>query len=416
MHKFYVNVYFFCAQLTSIYRQKPYRFTRNNQRYIFSPAVTGGGIWVFAMPPAGFYIDKAPIMNNGRRRVGLWLVLALLSAAAAAVMYRLQLPGAFMLGPMLAAVVVAIGGAGLRVHRQFSTGALSIMGCLIAAFITPSLLTVYRDHWLALSAANIATLVLIIAVAALITRRKWLPDSTAVWGLFPGAASAMVLMADSQGSDPRIVAMMQYTRIVMVSVASIAMAALLDQGQVGVGDSGPLGLTWSASADCSPLFAGLALALSGYAAARLSGISSLALFLPAFGGAALQGTGLIRFEIPPFIFIPAFAVTGWYVGLMFTRSVIRHCLGLLPIMLTAIALVVFVCGLVSLVLARMLPGTDLLTAYLAMSPGGIETIVIIARDTNVYLPLILASQFLRLLIVLSIGPSVARAVVSWQSR
>jgi len=364
----------------------------------------------------GFHINKAPIMNNGKRRVGLWLVLALLSVAAATLMYRLQLPGAFMLGPMLAAVVFAISGAGLRVHRQFSIGALSIMGCLIAGFITPSLLTVYRDHWLALSAANIATLVLIIAVATLITRRKWLPDSTAVWGLFPGAASAMVLLADSQGSDARIVAMMQYTRIVMVSVASIAMAALLDQGQEGVGDSGPLGLVWSAPADYSPLLAGLALALSGYIAARLSGINSLALFLPAFGGAALQGAGLVRFEIPSFIFIPAFAVTGWYVGLMFTRSTIRHCLGLLPIMLAAIVLVVFVCGLVALVLARMVLDTDILTAYLAMSPGGIETIVIIARDTNVYLPLILASQFLRLLIVLSIGPSVARAVVGWQSR
>src|SRR5690606_36998480 len=220
----------------------------------------------------------------------------------------------------------------------------------------------------------------------------------------------------SQGSDARVVAMMQYTRIVMVSVASIAMAALLDQGQEGVGDSGPLGLAWSTPADYSPLLTGLALALSGYIAARLSGINSLALFLPAFGGATLQGAGLVKFEIPSFIFIPAFAVTGWYVGLMFTRSTIRHCLGLLPIMLAAIVLVVFVCGLVALVLARMVLDTDILTAYLAMSPGGIETIVIIARDTNVYLPLILASQFLRLLIVLSIGPSVARAVVGWQSR
>lgn len=356
------------------------------------------------------------MMSKGRRSVVSWLVLALLSAAAASVMYRWQLPGAFMLGPMLAAVVVALSGAGLRVHRQFSTGALSIMGCLIAAFITPSLLTVYRDHGLALGAANIATLVLIIAVATWITRRKWLPGSTAVWGLFPGAASAMVLLADSQGADARVVAMLQYIRIVMVSMASIAMAALLDQGQAGAGDSGPLGLAWSAPTDYSPLLAGLALALVGYTAARISGIGSLALFLPAFGGAALQGAGLARFDIPPFIFIPAFAVTGWYVGLMFTRSALRHCLGLLPVMLTAITLVVLVCGGVSLVLTHLLPGVDLLTAYLAMSPGGIETIVIIARDTQVYLPLILASQFLRLLIVLSVGPGIARAVVRWQNR
>jgi membrane AbrB-like protein len=210
--------------------------------------------------------------------------------------------------------------------------------------------------------------------------------------------------------------MMQYTRIVMVSISAIVIAALLDQGQVGAVDLGPLGLGWSVPTDYSVLLAGLALALAGYTAARVSGIGSLALFVPAFGGAALQGAGLARFEVPPFIFIPAFAVTGWYIGLMFTRSAIMHCFSLLPIMLAAIALVVFVCGLVSLVLSRMLPDIDLLTAYLAMSPGGIETIIIIARDTNVFLSLILASQFMRLLIVLSIGPSVARAVANWNVR
>ncbi|MCI0916648.1 AbrB family transcriptional regulator [Pseudomonas stutzeri] len=355
--------------------------------------------------------------THGIRRITSWLVLILLSTGAAALMYQLQLPAAFMLGPMIAAILVALSGAGLRLQRNFSLGAQSVMGCLIAGFITPSLLAAYTDHWLALTTTNIATMAIIVIVSVIIARCRWLPNTTAIWGLFPGAASAMVLLADTHHSDPRVVAMMQYSRIVLVSVASISMASVLDQAHgTGESASGPSGLAWSLSTEYGPILAGLGLALCGYAVAKLTGNGALALLFPAFGGTALQAAGLIRIEVPSFIFIPAFTITGWYVGLMFTRSALRHCLALLPIMLSAIAVVILVCGLLALVLARMIPDIGLLTAYLALSPGGIETIVIIARDADVFLPLILASQFLRLLMVLSIGPGVARAVAGWQSR
>lgn len=351
------------------------------------------------------------------RLIASWLLLALLSMGAATLMYRLGVPAAFMLGPMMAAIIVAMSGAGIRVHRNFSLGALSVMGCLISAFITPNLLAVYRDHWLLLSAANAAAMTIIVALGVFIGRRRWLPNTTAIWGLFPGAASAMVLLADIHRSDPRIVAMMQYSRILMVSLASIALAALFDQAYVGEeAAAGPLRLVWCLPDDYLPVLAGVALACGGYVASRLTGSGSLALLFPAFVGTVLQGLGLVTIEIPPFIFIPAFALTGWYIGLTFTRGAIRHCFDVLPVILAALSVVIFVCGLISLALARMLPEVDLLTAYLALSPGGIETIVIIARDTDVCLPLILASQFLRLLIVLSIGPYVAKTIAARQGR
>ncbi|MFT0138079.1 AbrB family transcriptional regulator [Alcanivoracaceae bacterium MT1] len=355
--------------------------------------------------------------TSGTRQRLSWLLLVLLSAGAAALMRQLQLPAAFMLGPMIAAVIVALSGSGLRLHRNFSLGAQSVMGCLIAAFITPKLLAVYMDHWLLLTSINVTTMAIIVVISVVIARRRWLPDTTAIWGLFPGAASAMVLLADTHHSDPRVVAMMQYSRIVLVSVASIAMAALLDQAHGGgTSAAGPLRLAWSPPTDYLPILAGLALALCGYATSKLTGNGTLALLIPAFGGTALQGADLVTIEVPPFIFVPAFAMTGWYVGLTFTRGAIKHCLKLLPIMLSAAAVVILMCGLMALLLARTVPGIDLLTAYLALSPGGIETIIIIARDADVVLPLILASQFLRLLMVLSIGPRVARTVAGWQSR
>ena len=40
-----------------------------------------------------------------------------------------------------------------------------------------------------------------------------LPGTTAVWGSSPGAATAMVLMAEAFGADARLVAFMQYLRV-----------------------------------------------------------------------------------------------------------------------------------------------------------------------------------------------------------
>nr|WP_298726878.1 AbrB family transcriptional regulator [uncultured Steroidobacter sp.] len=49
-----------------------------------------------------------------------------------------------------------------------------------------------------------------------------------------------------------------------------------------------------------------------------------------------------------------------------------------------------------------------MTAYLALSPGGIDAAVIIAASTDVSLPVILAAQFVRLLIVIAGAPALAK--------
>jgi uncharacterized membrane protein AbrB (regulator of aidB expression) len=71
------------------------------------------------------------------------------------------------------------------------------------------------------------------------------------------------------------------------------------------------------------------------------------------------------------------------------------------------------CGLLSLLLAVLVPNTDPLTAYLSMSPGGMDTAVVIATTTDVSLPLVLAAQLVRLLIVMIAGPSMAKVLAGW---
>ena len=58
-------------------------------------------------------------------------------------------------------------------------------------------------------------------------------------------------------------------------------------------------------------------------------------------------------------------------------------------------------------------GTDALTAYLATSPGGADAVAIIAASSPVDIPFVMAMQVGRLLLVILIGPSLARMIARW---
>ena len=350
------------------------------------------------------------------RRIAEWLLLLLTSIILVAAMRAAQLPAALMLGPMIAAIGFALGGAKARLSRPFALGAQTVLGCLIAKWFNSGLLSVLATHWPTLIGLSAATLVMTAALGLLITRRGWLPGTAAIWGLSPGAASVMVLLADEHGADKRIVALMQYSRIILVAFAAIAVAQVLGHpgGAAGLLVPSAGRALWSPPMHALGFIETIALSLAGALSAKLTRRSSAALFVPAFGGAALQAAGLITIDLPPLVPAIAFGVIGWYVGLSFTREALAYCLKIFPRMMAAIVAMIAMCGLLSVLLAELVPNTDPLTAYLSMTPGGMDTAVVIAATTNVSLPLVLAAQMVRLIIVMIAGPSMAKAVAGWQ--
>ena len=55
-------------------------------------------------------------------------------------------------------------------------------------------------------------------------------------------------------------------------------------------------------------------------------------------------------------------------------------------------------------------GIDPLTAYLATSPGGANSVAIIAASSDVDVPFVMAMQIGRFLVILMIGPTLARFI------
>jgi len=336
-----------------------------------------------------------------------WAALLALSAAFTAVLELASLPAAFLIGPMIAGIVVATNGAMLAVPKLVVTAAFAIVGVMIATSIEATLFASIAAGWPVLVAVTLATLAASSVLGWLISRWKVMPGTTAIWGSAPGAATAMVLMADAFGADARLVAFMHYVRVIMVSV----IAALIAQLFVDTSHVEHAAAAWFPTILPVPFAMTLFVALAGAAAGRLCRLPSGDFLGPLILAVALHIGGGVAFQLPPWLLAATYAVVGWSVGLRFTRQVLSHALRSLPQIMLAVAALIAFCAGIAWLLAHYL-GIDPLTAYLATSPGGMDTVAIIAAASDtVDMAFVMSVQMMRFLIVLVAGPPVARWLV-----
>ncbi len=340
-----------------------------------------------------------------------WLLLASISAVCGAILNWAGLPAAVFLGPMAGGVVLGVNGATVRIPAVPYAGAQALMGLFIASAITPSILSSFLEEWPVILAVVFAIVAASSFLGFIMSRWRVMPGTTSVWGSWPGAASAMVIMAAEFGADARLVAFMQYFRVACVAGVASVVAALWAPG-AGV---------WRPAIDWFPQIGwenfAETLLLAGCCAAsgRYFRIPSGPMLLALGCGVVLHLGGAIAIELPKWAMAAAYAVLGWSVGLHFTPAVLRHALRAIPKILLSVTLLISFSAALAYVLTRTL-GIDALTAYLATSPGGLNSVAIIAASTNVDAPFVLALQTIRFLTILMIGPPLARLVARHMER
>jgi uncharacterized protein len=98
----------------------------------------------------------------------------------------------------------------------------------------------------------------------------------------------------------------------------------------------------------------------------------------------------------------AYLVLGLWVGLLFDGASVKRAGRLFPFVLASAAGLVVACAALGWALAA-LTGIDRITAYLATTPGGIDSVAIMALGSGADSALVLAVQMLRLLAVVLVG-------------
>jgi uncharacterized protein len=127
-------------------------------------------------------------------------------------------------------------------------------------------------------------------------------------------------------------------------------------------------------------------------------------------GAVLNVFGWVHIEPPPVVLLASFALIGWNIGLRFTHDVLAAA-ARPPQCLVATVLLMAFCGILAGTLTALFH-VDPLTAYLATSPGGVDAAAIIAASTKVDTPFVMALQTVRMVVMLLVGPYIARWMAS----
>jgi len=346
------------------------------------------------------------------KRLLQWTLLVAGAAASIALLRSFHVPGAVMLGPMLVAIAFVLSGAGLKLKPSIFLPVQAVLGCMVASVISWDLLRLIADHWMVVLAVNILSIVAATAISVVFTRRGWLPGQSAIWGLSPGAASTMMMLGEQRGGDPQIIALMQHLRIVLVTLTAVAVAGFVSAGGRSAGSahspaatvflSGPVSLNVIAT------LAGLVAA--GVAAAMATKWGQAAFWVPVIVGSGLHVADLSTVEIPFVVGAMALGCGGCYAGLRFNKQVLLNCIHLLPAMFLGIVLLISSCLALMWPIQRSFAGADALTAFLAIMPGGIDAAVAVAHGMQASVPVIVAVQVMRLLVVTILAPQLARVV------
>jgi membrane AbrB-like protein len=346
-----------------------------------------------------------PSLRNAARWTGRWLVVS----AAGWLLDRAGMPVAWLIGPMMASVALALRGTPPGPNPQpVFTGVQAVIGIALSASFSLSALDPLVAYWPMMLVTIFLVLIVSIVAGVALGRLARLDAATASLGTVPGGASGMVAMAEELDADPRLVAFMQYARVVIV-VISIAILARVagHESQTALGlveHEAPL-------TALQQVLVAPAMALAGVWIGKRFRLPSGALIGAILVGMVVGAAGWGPITFPPVVLAAAYLLLGTRIGSRFDPAVLRRIRDLLPWVLGFIALMTALSAGLGWALAAV-TGIDLLTALLATSPGGMDGAMIAALDTGANVPLVLAVQLSRLLLMVIAGPLVVRRLAA----
>src|SRR6478609_7955039 len=308
------------------------------------------------------------------RRMLRWGLLIAVTVAVTYPLTRVGVPSAALFAALVVGVALALTSlAPSRVPRIGGIAAQGVLGVYIGTMVHQDAVGALGSDWPIVLSIAVATLVLSVIAGALLGLHRDVTPLTGSLALVAGGASGLVAIARELGGDDRVVSVVQYLRVALVTASMPVLVGATVGNWIrlpGAGLLGPMALT-----------------------------------------VVLQLTGLsFGLAVPMVLVQVGYMVIGWQAGLAFTSDSLRAIGRMLPAAIGLIvALGVATAGLGAL-LARF-TGLTPLEGYLATSPGGVYAVLATAVETGSNVTFIIAAQVVRILLMLFAAPLMARSVV-----
>ncbi|MDB5743955.1 MAG: hypothetical protein JWR68_2270 [Polaromonas sp.] len=331
----------------------------------------------------------------------------LLTLAAGAVggyaFHLLSVPLPWVLGSMMGVAALTLLGAGARQPLQGRRAAQITIGAALGLTFTQDIIrqVAALGHWMLLGAVFSIGLTMLFARA--IQRMARLDAPTAIYSVAVGASAEMALQAQKAGADAGQVASAHAIRIILVvSLASVVAQYSGEKAAAIVTAATPL-LSWPLGL----LFVVLA-PLCGWLANRVR-LPNAWLLGPVLMAGCFAASGTTA-RMYPAALVAAQVLIGWSLGQHMTRDFFVKS----PRMMASAAVVTVSMLAICVLLAWGLSKTgviSLLTAFLAVAPGGTAEMAIIAKAFGIGAPIVTAFHFFRVISTVLLIGWVARTLV-----
>lgn len=333
-------------------------------------------------------MDRSRWLALGRSLVG--------GAVGGSVFSLTGLPLAWMLGPLVANLLLASRGVDVAVPERLRGVFLGVMGLVLGARVTPELTHQVQEWWL-------SALLLVVAitcstlVAAWWYRRRGFDGISALFSSAPGAMTAMIIMGEQSGGEPTRIAIAQSLRIVLVILLLPPLFWMLEDPATGM--TRPV-----LELEDAWLLLGILPAI--WLGKRLR-LPTPELLAPLILAALVSVADVAHFSLPPVGMNIVLWVTGSAIGArfrglsgaIFSRSLLDSTVA------TALALMVLA---VFAELIHRFVGVPRDVALLALAPGGIGEMTILAVALNLDPVFVAFHHLLRMILLMFAAPMLAR--------
>jgi len=347
-------------------------------------------------------------VDRGRGTRALdWLAVLTVAVLVSLAFSLVGVPSPALFGALVAGLGRAlVRPSRLKVPARVGAAAQAVIGVSIGVLVQTDTLQTVAEHWLAVLLATVGTLVVSLAAGQLMRLHPEISAVTGAFSLIAGGAAGVTAMARDLGADERVVAVLQYLRVLLVLVAMPVVAtAVYGASAAGGSTTADAGPGWPAGV----LFT-VVCGVAGVALGRLVRLPVGVLLGPMAVAAVLDLTGTSGgATVPELVASAAFLALGLQVGVTFTRDSLRLVGRALPLAVVLILGVVLACAGLGAALAAT-AGVTPLEGYLATTPGGLYAVLATATGSGVDATFVLAVQVLRLFVMLFSAPLLARAL------
>jgi len=337
------------------------------------------------------------------------LVLSLLlGAVGGTVFFYFNLPLAWMLGAMTFTTIAALSGAPVTLHMPLRMAMVAVLGTLLGSAFTPQILD-RLQHW-GLGVVIMVAFVTVMTVISVffLVRVGKLDRNTAYFAGTPGGLGEMTIVGEQYGGDPRMIALVHATRIFVVVFLLplyLATAEHLDipnTAQV-------LGTRPSAHGGELAILGGCA--VIGYFLGRTLRLPGGQILGPLLVSAVAYLSGLVHGGPPANLIAIAQVVIGSAIGARFVGLNLREMARPIFLAFCSALIMLAMAAAFATVIAPWL-GLPMHALLLALSPGGLAEMSLIALALNVDTAFIATMHLVRILLIVTIAP-IAFRILKW---